>query len=108
MNRADGDPTGATFVEAQTSKLATVPRKHDGKSPLGIKAKLFLAFGAMAILTAVASMVAWYAFADIESSVHRITTRSIVGMVASLRLAEKSAEIAATAPATGEDRSEAE
>src|SRR5215470_6123726 len=74
-------------------------RKHDGKAALGIKAKLFLAFGGMTMLTVGASAVAWYAFTDIDRSVTRITAESIVGMAGSLRLAEKSAEITATAPA---------
>jgi PAS domain S-box-containing protein len=65
---------------------------------LGIKAKLFFAFCGMAALTAVASAVAWYAFAAIDRSVMRITEDSMPRMAASLRLAEKAAEIAATAP----------
>jgi class 3 adenylate cyclase/phosphoglycerate-specific signal transduction histidine kinase len=62
----------------------------------------------MAMLTVGASAVAWYAFTDIDRSVTRITAESIVGMAASLRLAEKSAEIAATAPALIASRSEEE
>jgi class 3 adenylate cyclase/phosphoglycerate-specific signal transduction histidine kinase len=95
-------------VEAQTSKSGGAGRKHDGKAALGIKAKLFLAFGGMAMLTVGASGVAWYAFSDIDRSVTRITAESIVGMAASLRLAEKSAEITATAPALIASRSEEE
>jgi class 3 adenylate cyclase/phosphoglycerate-specific signal transduction histidine kinase len=95
-------------VEAQTSKSGGAGRKHDGKAALGIKAKLFLAFGGMAMLTVGASGVAWYAFTDIDRSVTRITAESIVGMAASLRLAEKSAEITATAPALIVSRSEEE
>jgi class 3 adenylate cyclase/phosphoglycerate-specific signal transduction histidine kinase len=95
-------------VEAQTSKSGGAGRKHDGKAALGIKAKLFLAFGGMAMLTVGASGVAWYAFTDIDRSVTRITAESIVGMAASLRLAEKSAEITATAPALIASRSEEE
>ena len=92
-------------VEAQTSKSGGAGRS---KAALGIKAKLFLAFGGMAMLTVGASGVAWYAFTDIDRSVTRITAESIVGMAASLRLAEKSAEITATAPALIASRSEAE
>ena len=66
---------------------------------LGIKARLFLAFCAMAAMTAIASAVAWYAFIGIDRAVTQITTDSIPGMASSLRLAEMSAEIAATAPA---------
>ena len=60
------------------------------------------------MLTVGASAVAWYAFTDIDRSVTRITAESIVGMAASLRLAEKSAEITATAPALIASRSEEE
>ncbi|MEE8504979.1 MAG: hypothetical protein V3S40_02030, partial [Kiloniellales bacterium] len=66
---------------------------------LGIKAKLFLAFCAMAGLTISAAGIAWYAFVAIERAVDRITTESVPAMAVSLRLAEKSTEIAATAPA---------
>ena len=69
---------------------------------------MFLAFGGMAMLTVGASAVAWYAFTDINRSVTRITAKSVVGMAASLRLAEKSAEIAATAPALIASRNEEE
>ena len=66
---------------------------------LGIKARLVLAFCAMAAMTAIASGVAWYAFVGIDRAVTQITTDSVPGMAASLRLAGMSAEIAATAPA---------
>ena len=69
-----------------------------GRGVFGIKAKLFLAVCALAGLTAIASAVAWYVSAQIDRAVSHITTKSVPGMVASLRLAEKSAEIAATAP----------
>ena len=108
MNGADQEPPEAASVEAHTSKLAAAGRKHDGKAALGIKAKLFLAFGGMAMLTGGASAVAWYAFTDIDRSVTRITAESIVGMATSLRLAEKSAEITATAPALIASRNEEE
>src|SRR6266568_4552385 len=108
MNGADREPPGAAIVEAQSSKLAAADHKRDGKVTFGIKAKLFLAFVSMAMLTCGASAVAWYAFTDIDRSVTRITAESIVGMAASLRLAEKSAEITATAPALIASRSEEE
>jgi phosphoglycerate-specific signal transduction histidine kinase len=98
MNEESREASGTTNVEIPVSK-PTAGRECAGRSALGIKTKLFLAFGGMAMLTAIATTVAWYAFTDIERSVTRITAESIVGMPASLRLAEKSAEIAATAPA---------
>lgn len=84
-------------------------RKQDGKrATFGIKAELFLAFGAMAMLTAVASAVAWYSFTEIDRSERRVNAEGIVGMVASLRLAEKSAELTAMAPAVIASRNEGE
>jgi class 3 adenylate cyclase/phosphoglycerate-specific signal transduction histidine kinase len=108
MDQANREFPGPASVEAHTSKSVGAGRKHDGKTALGIKAKLFLAFGVMAMLTVGASAVAWYAFTDIDRSVTRITAQSIVGMATSLRLAEKSAEITATAPALSASRSEEE
>ena len=88
--------------------MASSARAPGDRAPLGVKAKLILAFASLAMLTCGASAVAWYAFTDIERSVTRITTESVVGMAASLRLAEKSAEIAATAPALIASRNEKE
>jgi hypothetical protein len=65
----------------------------------GIKAKLFLSFFSLAALTALASAVAWYVFRDIDRAVTRLTAESVPGIVTALSSAEKSAEIAATAPA---------
>ena len=90
-----------------TPEASAAGRKERGAA-LGIKAKLFLAFGAMAMLTCGAGAVAWYAFTQIDKSVTRITAESIVGMAASLRLAEKSAEITAMAPALIASRTEEE
>src|SRR5262249_24737971 len=106
MNAPDQEPFKATSIEAQSSKADAAGRRHEDKSALAIKAKLFLAFGGMALLTAAASGVAWYAFANIDRSVTRITAKSIAGMAVSLRLAEKSAEITATAPTLIASRNE--
>src|SRR5262245_50797209 len=65
----------------------------------GIKAKLFLAFCCLAGLTAAASAVAWYVFGEIDHAVTRVTVENVPGTITALSLAEKSAEIAATAPA---------
>ena len=65
----------------------------------GIKAKLFLAFCSLAGLTAIASAVAWYVFGEIDHAVTRVTVESVPGTITALSLAEKSAEMAATAPA---------
>ena len=50
-------------------------------------------------MTALASAVAWYVFRDIDRAVTRVTVESVPGIVIALSSAEKSAEIAAAAPA---------
>jgi adenylate cyclase len=65
----------------------------------GIKAKLLLAFCSLAGLTAVASGVAWYVFGEIDHAVTRVMVESVPGTLTALSLAEKSAQMAATAPA---------
>jgi class 3 adenylate cyclase/phosphoglycerate-specific signal transduction histidine kinase len=107
MSGAEGAQRAAR-TEASNSEMAFSGRALGDGAPLGVKAKLILAFASLAMLTCGASAVAWYAFTDIDKSVARITTESIVGMAASLRLAEKNAEIAATAPALIASRNEKE
>ncbi len=80
------------------SPQAKVGRRAAARRVFGIKAKLFLAFCGMAALTAIASAVCWYAFVDIDRSVTHITAGSMPEMRDLLRLAVRSAEIAATAP----------
>ncbi|MEQ8349174.1 MAG: adenylate/guanylate cyclase domain-containing protein [Sneathiellaceae bacterium] len=70
-----------------------------GSVRFGIKARLFLAVGLLALLTLLASAVAWIVFLDIEQAVGRVTGQSLPGMVTALSLQEKSSEIAAAAPA---------
>ncbi|UCG14258.1 MAG: PAS domain S-box protein, partial [Deltaproteobacteria bacterium] len=82
----------------QGADSRSVANKPVGRIVFGIKTKLFLAFCSMAGMTILASVVARYAFVEVGQSVTRITAGSVPAMAVSLRLAEKSAEIAATAP----------
>jgi hypothetical protein len=50
-------------------------------------------------LTALASAIAWYVFRDIDRAVARVTVESVPSIITALSSAEKSAEIAAAAPA---------
>ncbi len=80
----------------------------DGRKIFGIKAKLILAFCAMAGLTMLAAGTAWYGFIVVARSVAGITSESIPTMTVSFRLAERSEEIAATAPALMTSKTQAE
>jgi hypothetical protein len=82
-------------VNKTPSRQQTAVASGSQISKFGIKAKLFLAFFALAALTALASAVAWY----IDRAVTRVTVESVPGIVIALSSAEKSAEIAAGAPA---------
>ena len=66
---------------------------------LGIRGKLFAAFGAVAALTVLASAVAVLSYEVIGRTLAGITQSNIPAMGASLRLTKSSAEITAVAPA---------
>src|SRR6201984_1738820 len=86
-------------INKTPSRQHTAVVRGSQNSQFGIKAKLFLAFFSLAALTALASLVAWYVFRDIDRAVSRVTSESVPGIVIALSSAEKSAEIAAAAPA---------
>src|SRR6516162_2842367 len=83
-------------IELSLNQSAVATGSH---VQFGIKAKLFVAFFSLAALTALASAVAWYVFRDIDRAVAHVTAESVPGIVTALSSAEKSAEIAAAAPA---------
>src|SRR6516225_7895637 len=91
---ARGNVSGIEALRPQ----AELSRGAVARHVFGVKAKLILAFCGMAALTAIASAVAWYAFVNIDRSVMHITATSMPQMMDSLRSAERSAEISATAP----------
>src|SRR6516162_598052 len=95
------EPAQASSIEVTKtpSRQRTGIASGSQISKFGIKAKLFLAFFSLAALTALASAVAWYVFRDIDRAVTRVTVESVPGIVIALSSAEKSAEIAAAAPA---------
>ena len=68
-----------------------------GRSAFGIKAKLQLAFGAVAIMTVVAAGVAITSFAETERGFERVSTREVPLMTDALRLSAASGEISAAA-----------
>jgi methyl-accepting chemotaxis protein len=66
---------------------------------LGIRGRLFLAFGLVAAMTVLASTVAFLSYNRVGGTLVDITERNIPAMSVSLMLARESAEITATAPA---------
>jgi len=84
----------STGLEGEPS--APIARR---RRSLGIKGRLFLAFGLVAALTVLASMVAFVSYDRVGGRLLDISERNIPAMTVSLTLARESAEITATAPA---------
>src|SRR5579859_3056773 len=75
---------------------------------LGIKQKLYAAFGAVSALTVAAAAVSWMLFANAGATIDEIAGKNVPEIADSLALARVSAEIAAVAPALASSASEAE
>ncbi len=73
--------------------------RHRTRSGIGIGAKLFAAFGAVAGLTVLASVVAFVSYDQVGRSLRGIARTNLPAMSLSLRLAKGSADLAAAAPA---------
>src|SRR5580704_5044989 len=63
-----------------------------------IRSRLYLAFGCAAGMTVVGSLFALYAFGDISATMTEIMSRSMPATVESLRLAEETSTLVASAP----------
>jgi methyl-accepting chemotaxis protein len=78
--------------------VPTQPQARTMTSGASIRGKLFVAFGAVAALTVLASSVAIISYGNVGRTLGGITEASIPAMSASLDLAKSSAEITAVAP----------
>src|SRR5690242_12160440 len=63
-----------------------------------IRARLYLAFGFVAALTVMCSLIALYAFTTIGDTTTNIVSRNMPATVQSLRLAEESSRFLASVP----------
>ena len=72
-----------------------------------IRARLYTALGFMAAMTVVCSLIALYAFTNIGGTTTEIVSQSMPATVHSLRLAEETSDLVASAPRlmTAEDES---
>src|SRR6185437_14926996 len=83
-----------TSEDRPTATAATLSRRG-----FGIRSKLFVAFGAVAGLTVLASTVAVLSYEDMGRTLDGIAGKNLPAMSQSLRLAKSSAEIVSIAPA---------
>jgi len=87
-------------VNSVGSPALANPAKHTaGHRGLGIRGRLFLAFGLVAAMTVLASSVAFLSYNRVGATLADITEHNIPAMSVSLMLARESAEITSTAPA---------
>src|SRR3954447_5316586 len=71
--------------------------KASRPAKFGIKVRLQVAFGAVAIMTVVAAAVAIMSFSETERGFERVSTREVPMMTDALRLSVASGEISAAA-----------
>src|SRR3954467_12636218 len=75
----------------------SMSEKASPQAKFGIKVRLQVAFGAVAIMTVVASNVAIMSFSETERGFERVSTREVPMMTDALRLSVASGEISAAA-----------
>ncbi|WP_179954181.1 methyl-accepting chemotaxis protein [Denitrobaculum tricleocarpae] len=75
---------------------------------LGVRERLFLAFGFAAALTVLASGIAWTGLDQVSGAITRITAEAVPEITESLTLAQQTTTIAAAAPALSSVTTEAE
>ena len=68
------------------------------RTRIGIRARLFLAFGAVAAMTIIATVTAWLAFSNLSDSLGRVANVHVPAMTIAAQLAETGGAIIATAP----------
>ena len=83
MTHAQPDPTRDIDEPAQLEPDDS-QRPEQKTTRFGIKLRLMLAFGAVAAMTVVASMVAWFSYANIETSFTRVSEESVPAMTRAL------------------------
>ncbi len=95
-------------IAATPNSASVAAASSAARTRFGIKAKLLLAFAALAGLTAVASAVAWLVFEDTGRAATHLARESLPRIETALTLAQTSGEIAVAAPALMAARSQAE
>ncbi len=68
------------------------------RTRIGIRARLFLAFGTVAAMTMIATVTAWLAFSNLSDSLGRVANVHVPAMTLATQLAETGGAIIATAP----------
>jgi class 3 adenylate cyclase len=95
---ADSASQFSASVEPNGPVGSALQRVGKSSRRFGIKAELLVAFGAMTVMTIVASLIAWLAFSEVDHAVSRITVSTVPSISRAHAIAAEVAEITATAP----------
>jgi methyl-accepting chemotaxis protein len=83
-------------------KIKKAPRAKEAagkpRRRFGIGPRLFLAFGATALMTVIATGIAWFVFGGLGSALVEVTGRGVPAITSALKLSTETAALAAAAP----------
>ena len=82
----------------QRGQQATAQRRQGKRARVGIRERLFLAFGAVAFLTVLAGGTGWLLYGRVQESMQSVADEAVPRMTAAMELARKSVALSATAP----------
>ncbi len=91
-------PASAADDSAESAARAQGAKPARSRRGFGLGPRLFLAFGAVAGLTVLASGTAWFTYGGVEQAFERTVTRTAPAMEQALRLQVGATELAGSAP----------
>jgi methyl-accepting chemotaxis protein len=110
---ADAAKTGTAGMPGAADLQKPAGQAHGGQasengSKFGIGKKLYLALGAIALITMVAASMTLLTFERVRTTLDALTQTSVTGIMNSMGMSAESAALAATAPALVNAHSDAE
>jgi len=110
MSQQTGQPAtdDPTPPDAGDGDAGGAPAETRNRVRLGVKARLFLAFGVVAALTVAAGGVGWFSYRAVDVAMQDVSTTHVPRMAAALELARNSEALSAAAPvlASADDQQE--
>ncbi|WP_300297635.1 methyl-accepting chemotaxis protein [Ferrovibrio sp.] len=101
MANIDMTSTGGSDAQPGTTSGQAMHR-------FGIRRKIYLAFGVIAAMTIVSTVIAELFFTQINAALEKVTDESLPAVIISLELSAQSAQLAANAPVLANAATEAE
>jgi signal transduction histidine kinase len=80
------------------SEAAPIRADGQGRRLFGIRTRLYFALGGAVAITLAASLIAWFAFLEVETRQLEVTEKYLPALTTALQMAQQSTAIAALAP----------